>query len=300
MDREAGVRPARTRHCDRGCRAHAAREGRIHWAATCGPGRSVRSARKPGDLPPTAKPRSPRGRGGSQMHKFLSGLAAGVALLIAAPGALAAPVTVDLRIEGPSRTLFEGPVTTDVRTFRFTGDPVSHRCDGTAAENHGTSPTPMPTRGAAVAVAAEQTPFAIRGDWFDSLGSPSFSEIDGESVAFDPARLGSSPSTRTRSSRSRVVRRSGRRRRPGAVRLQRRRRSAARARRPGLGEAGRDRDREGHRRRQRRARSRRDGGRRRHAVRTARRPSGRSRSAASRTSRRPSPARSAPTACACA
>lgn len=119
------------------------------------------------------------------MHKFLSGLLAGIALLIAAPSALAAPVTVDLRIEGPTRTLFEGPVTTDVRTFRFTGDAVAHRCDGTAAENHGASPTPVPTRGAAVAAAAEQAPFAMHGNWPDSLGSPSFSDIDGESVAFD-------------------------------------------------------------------------------------------------------------------
>ena len=120
------------------------------------------------------------------MHKYPSGLLAGVALLFAAPGALAAPVTVDLRIEGPTRTLFEGPVTTDVRTFRYTGDATQHRCDGTAAENQGTSPTPVPTRGAAVAEAAERTPFTIQGQWFDSLGSPSFSEIGGESVAFDP------------------------------------------------------------------------------------------------------------------
>ena len=120
------------------------------------------------------------------MNKFLSGLLAGIALLIAAPSALAAPVTVDLRIEGPTRTLFEGPVTTDVRTFRFTGDATQHRCDGTAAENQGTSATPVPTRGAAVAEAAERTPFTIRGQWFDSLGSPSFNEIGGESVAFDP------------------------------------------------------------------------------------------------------------------
>jgi hypothetical protein len=120
------------------------------------------------------------------MHKFLSGLLAGVALLIAAPNALAAPVTVDLRIEGPTRTLFEGPVTTDLRAFQFTGDPVAHRCDGTAVENHGTSPAPVPTRGAAVAAAAAQVPFAIHGAWFDSLGSPSFNDIDGENVAFDP------------------------------------------------------------------------------------------------------------------
>jgi hypothetical protein len=120
------------------------------------------------------------------MNKFVSGLLAGIALLVAAPSALAAPVTVDLRIEGPTRTLFEGPVTTDVRTFHFTGDATQHRCDGTASENQGPSATPVPTRGAAVAQAAEQTPFTIKGSWFDSLGSPSFSEINGENVGFDP------------------------------------------------------------------------------------------------------------------
>ena len=120
------------------------------------------------------------------MKKILPGLVAGLALLVAAPAA-AAPVTVDLRIEGPSRTLFEAPVTTDVRTFKFTDDSTEHRCDGTAAENQGSSPLPVPTRGAAVAEAAERTPFSIRGQWFDSLGSPSFSEIDGENVEFDPA-----------------------------------------------------------------------------------------------------------------
>ena len=45
-----------------------------------------------------------------------AGMVAGLLSLAAAP-ALAAPVTVDLRIEGATRTLFEGPVTTDVRQF---------------------------------------------------------------------------------------------------------------------------------------------------------------------------------------
>jgi hypothetical protein len=128
----------------------------------------------------------PSWKGWLLVHKTSAGLLAALLLLAAAPAAPAAPVTVDLRIEGPSRTLFEGEVTTDVRTFRFTGDATEHRCDGTA-ENQGPSATPVPTRGAAVAEAAERTPFTIRGQWFDSLGSPSFSEIDGENVAFDPA-----------------------------------------------------------------------------------------------------------------
>jgi hypothetical protein len=114
--------------------------------------------------------------------RSLAGLAAAT-VLFAAP-AQAAPVTVQLRIEGPTRTLFEGPVTTDVRPFRFTGDPVSHQCDGTTTG--GTSPQPVPTRAAAVAEASERTPFTIAGTWNDSFGV-SFTNIAGEAVAYDPA-----------------------------------------------------------------------------------------------------------------
>ena len=116
------------------------------------------------------------------MHKFLAGLVAGLATLLAAPGALAAPVTVDLRIEGPTRTLFEGPVTTDVRTFRFTGEAAEHRCDGSS----GGHATPVPTRGAALVTASEQTPFSIGGTWHDQFGA-TINEVAGESTAYDPA-----------------------------------------------------------------------------------------------------------------
>jgi hypothetical protein len=119
-------------------------------------------------------------------HRSAAGLAGLVlALLLAAPAA-AAPVTVDLRIEGASATLFEGKVTTDVRTFRFTGDPDEHVCDGTAA-NSGPSATPVPTRGAALAQASELTPFPIAGSWSAQFGAPSFSEVLGENVEYDPA-----------------------------------------------------------------------------------------------------------------
>jgi hypothetical protein len=116
------------------------------------------------------------------MNKLLSGLVAGIALLAAAPAALAADVTVDLRIEGRSSTLFEGPVTTDIRPLRFTGETTEHQCDGT---NTGSSPRPVPTRGAALMAAATQTPFSIRGTWSDQFGA-TFTEVGGENVAFDP------------------------------------------------------------------------------------------------------------------
>jgi hypothetical protein len=62
------------------------------------------------------------------------------ALLVAAPAA-AAPTSVNLRVEGPAGTIFDGPVTTDghpIEKDRFGPQP----CDGT---NNGAHPTPGPT-----------------------------------------------------------------------------------------------------------------------------------------------------------
>jgi hypothetical protein len=112
-------------------------------------------------------------------------MAAACATALLAQPAVAAPTTVDLRIEGPSRTLFEGPVTTDVRTFHFSNEATQHRCDGTTDDNGPPNPAPQPTRGGAITTASEQTPFSMTGSWSNQFGA-SFSEINGESVAFDP------------------------------------------------------------------------------------------------------------------
>jgi hypothetical protein len=119
-------------------------------------------------------------------HRSAAGLVAGLlaASLHASPAA-AEPVTVKLRIEGPAHTLFEGPVSTDVRRFRFTGEASGHRCDGTAATG-GDSATPVPTRGAVIAQAAELAPFGLKGTWHPQFGA-TFTRIAGERVAFDPA-----------------------------------------------------------------------------------------------------------------
>jgi hypothetical protein len=121
-----------------------------------------------------------------QLQFRSAGLAAGLLTLACAAPAVAAPVTVDLRIEGKTSTLFEDPVTVDVRTFHFTGDGTSHRCDGTAAENQGPSATPVPTRGGAVAQAIDTQGLVARGTWSASFGSPTFTDIAGEDVNFDP------------------------------------------------------------------------------------------------------------------
>jgi hypothetical protein len=116
-----------------------------------------------------------------------AGLAAGLlaAALLPATAVAADPVTVNLRIEGATKTLFEGPVSTGVRDFRFTNDTTSHTCDGTPRLG-GSSPAAVPTRGAVLAEAADTAPFDLEGTWNDQFG-PSLTRIAGESVAFDPA-----------------------------------------------------------------------------------------------------------------
>jgi hypothetical protein len=122
------------------------------------------------------------------LHR-LAGLALAVLALLAFAGtAAAAPVTVNLRIEGPTATVFEGPVTTDVRPFQFTAgaDTAPHECDATAV-NTGTSPVPVPTRGAAITAAALTAPFSTSGAFSVQFGSPSFDEVGGQPTTFDPA-----------------------------------------------------------------------------------------------------------------
>ena len=117
-----------------------------------------------------------------------AGLVAGlVALsLIAAASAAAAPVTVNLRIEGADRTLFEDPVTVDVRPFRFTGDATGHTCDGTAG-NQGPSAAPVARPAAPRSPrrpSARRSRSPARGPTRSAARRSH--EIAGASVAFDP------------------------------------------------------------------------------------------------------------------
>ena len=112
-----------------------------------------------------------------------SGLAAGaLGLGLLAPAAAHAAVPVNLRVEGPTRTVFEGRVTVPVHAFRFTGQKASHECDGVP---QGTQKSPVPTRGGAIAVAAERFGFALKGSWSDSFGSPTFTRVGSQKVTYD-------------------------------------------------------------------------------------------------------------------
>jgi hypothetical protein len=88
-------------------------------------------------------------------------------LVTAAPAA-AAPVTVNLRIEGSTSTIFEGPVTTDGKTIS------GHPCDGT---NGGANATPGPTMTSALDDASIVHGFPWSGTWFDSIHDFSIDSI---------------------------------------------------------------------------------------------------------------------------
>ncbi len=115
----------------------------------------------------------------------LAGAVAGLVTLGCAAGASAAPVTVPLRVEGPTKTLVERSVTVDVRPFKFSNSGQTYTCDGTGST--GTTTVPSPTRNGALAEAAERDGFELTGK-FSSFG-PSFERINGESVAYDGASM---------------------------------------------------------------------------------------------------------------
>jgi hypothetical protein len=102
-----------------------------------------------------------------------------IALAIAgasATAADAAPVSVDLRVEGASKTIFDGPVTTDGHTITTPSSMGPHPCDGT---NAGTFPSPVPTATAALDDGARLNGFTWDGTWF-SFEDFQIDEVAGE------------------------------------------------------------------------------------------------------------------------
>jgi hypothetical protein len=95
-------------------------------------------------------------------RRFITATA--LAVLSACAPAVAAPVTVQVRVEGSASTLFEGPITTDGKPIDKGGGP--HPCDGTT--NPTTPPTPPgPTMTAALDDASLAAGFAWEASWFD-------------------------------------------------------------------------------------------------------------------------------------
>ncbi|HVY95901.1 MAG TPA: hypothetical protein VHA54_02965 [Solirubrobacterales bacterium] len=89
------------------------------------------------------------------------------AVAVLAPAAQAAPTEVNVRIEGKTETLFEGPILTDGHNVRATSDgkapPAGRRCNGLNANAHPTA-GPTPTAAAVDAMAIRGQGFD--GDWY--------------------------------------------------------------------------------------------------------------------------------------
>ena len=60
-----------------------------------------------------------------RLHSLAATVVASTALCLAAAPALASPMTVNLRVEGKTQTLYEGPITTDAKT-RGANAPAIH------------------------------------------------------------------------------------------------------------------------------------------------------------------------------
>jgi hypothetical protein len=103
--------------------------------------------------------------------------AAAAAVLVAAP-AHAAPTKVNVRVEGATKTLFEGNVVTDIRQVQ--GDATGpHKCDGT---NGGASTTPTTTLTTAFSDAMRRGGIAWSGSWSNQFEDFLINAVGGEAA----------------------------------------------------------------------------------------------------------------------
>ncbi|HEX4435574.1 MAG TPA: hypothetical protein VH061_02145 [Solirubrobacteraceae bacterium] len=86
--------------------------------------------------------------------------------LFAVSVASAAPEKIKLRIEGATRTIYEGTILTEGHEVT-TPSGGTHECDGT---NNGANPEPGPTPTSALDSAAAKNGFTWDGTWFDEFG----------------------------------------------------------------------------------------------------------------------------------
>ena len=93
--------------------------------------------------------------------------------------ALASPVTVNLRVEGSTKTLFEGPIATEGQTFETLSSGGAHPCDyadnGTSGGTFTNGGTPSGTPTTALRDAAIASSLSFNAEWFGtgtSNGNP--------------------------------------------------------------------------------------------------------------------------------
>ena len=101
------------------------------------------------------------------------------ALALSPAAAEAAPVKVKVRVEGATRTLFEGAVTTEAHQVDGSDGTGGHTCDGT---NDGANPMPGATATGALDDAGKLGNFSWQGAW-----TPSFSDFNMNKIGPDAA-----------------------------------------------------------------------------------------------------------------
>jgi hypothetical protein len=102
------------------------------------------------------------------MRTFIAPFAVASLTLIIASVAQATPTQVNVRIEGKSETLFEGPIWTEGHDLKASSEGQGHPCDGTNEKRY---PTPGPTPTAAAADAMR-----ILGETFDGQWYPGYDD----------------------------------------------------------------------------------------------------------------------------
>jgi hypothetical protein len=97
---------------------------------------------------------------------------ASLIVALAVPGASAATTAVNVRIEGKSETLFEGPILAEPHGVRAASDPIApkiRRCDGTNPLNPAGVGFPAPTPTAVSADGMSLVGETFDGKWYDDL-----------------------------------------------------------------------------------------------------------------------------------
>lgn len=114
-----------------------------------------------------------------RLARSVPALAVALALsAVPASSALAAPVSVNLRVEGATQTIFEAPVTTDGHDVT-TAAGGTHPCDGT---NGGANPSAGPTATAALDDGSKLGGFSWDGAWFDGFSDFSVDRVAGDAA----------------------------------------------------------------------------------------------------------------------
>jgi hypothetical protein len=147
-----------------------------HWGDTVSwEGAAGGSTREPGDLPPADSHESlAEGEALIHMKTRIGTLAVLTAALALAPAAYAAPTKVKVRIEGATKTLFEGAVTTDAHPVDAGDGSGAHTCDGT---NGGANSVPGPTATGALDDAVKLGSLSWTGSYSNSFSDFIVSKI---------------------------------------------------------------------------------------------------------------------------